>query len=137
MRDKFFIDTNIFAYAVDQANKTKQATARKLIATQARKAAISTQVMQEFFVAATRKLNISALKAKELVHKLGGFQCIQITTTLVHQAIDTMILNQISYWDALIVVAAIEAKCNVILTEDMNSGQVISGIEIKNPFTAE
>jgi predicted nucleic acid-binding protein len=134
MRKKFFFDTNVLIYAVDSHDKQKQNLAKNAIIEHAHKSVISTQILQEFFVAATKKLHISPLEAKELAQKLGGFQCIQITTDIIYQAMDIMILNKISFWDALVVASALAGGCNCVLSEDMQDGQNISGILVENPF---
>jgi predicted nucleic acid-binding protein len=68
---------------------------------------LSVQVLQEFYVAATKKLGITPLDAKGLVHSLRRYEVVQIAPLLVEGAIDCSILDQLSFWDALVVQAAL------------------------------
>jgi predicted nucleic acid-binding protein len=133
---KVFIDTNIIVYGMDLGNRAKQKRARSLLqeAGERHKGVISTQVMQEFYVAATRKLNADPLYVKEILHSLAHFEVVAIGPQLINEAIDCSILQRISFWDSLIVVAAESAKCSEIWSEDLNDGQIIRGVKIVNPF---
>jgi len=134
MSGKLFVDTNIFLYAHDRADPIKQARAREVIRAANGPVVVSTQVMQEFFVGATRKLQVPAQAVKRVLQAWQPFEIVQITPERVFEAIDIQILNHISFWDALIVAAAAAAECPVLLTEDLNDGQVISGVRLENPF---
>ncbi len=133
MSDKIFLDTNILLYANDRADPLKQARAREVVSG-GRSFVISTQVIQEFFVGATKKLHVPAQIAKREIQNFDLFEIVTIIPERIFEAIDIHILNQISFWDALIVSAAEAAQCRLLLTEDLNHGQVISGIKIENPF---
>jgi len=61
-------------------------------------------------------------------------EVVRIDPYLIGEAIDASILNQISFWDSLVVVAAESAKCETLYTEDLNTGQIIRGVKIENPF---
>jgi predicted nucleic acid-binding protein len=130
---KVFIDTNIFAYASDKNNPQKQTVAQDLLAN-IHNGVISTQVMQEFYSVATRKLSIDPLRARQIVKTFERFEIIPITYTLVYEAINLHILEQIQFWDALIIAAASSANCSEVLTEDLNEGQIIVGVQIVSPF---
>lgn len=136
MKNKFFIDTNILIYSVDKFDKTKQKKARALLKEIAANDAgvISTQVLQEFYVAATKKLNAAPLIVKEIINSFEKFEVVQITVEMIKDAIDVSLLNKISFWDALIVVSAEIAKCTALITEDLNSEQIIKGVKIINPL---
>jgi predicted nucleic acid-binding protein len=136
MKNKFFIDTNILIYSVDKFDKTKQKKARALLKEIAANDAgvISTQVLQEFYVAATKKLNAAPLIVKEIINSFEKFEVVQITVEMIKDAIDVSLLNKISFWDALIIVSAEIAKCSALITEDLNSGQIIKGVKIINPL---
>ena len=133
---KVFLDTNVLAYASDSDAPVKQRVARDLLRELASDVppCISTQVLQEFYVTATRKLDIAPLKAKRILQTFTGMETVTICLDDVHRAIDGSILWQLSFWDALIIVAARKACCTVLYTEDLNDGQVIEGVEIRNPF---
>jgi predicted nucleic acid-binding protein len=134
---KFFLDTNILLYTLDANDKSKQAKARKLIQTITEQniPVISTQVLQEFYVASTTKLRVEPLLAKNIMRSFENMEIVQITPYLIREAADTSILNAISFWDSLIVVAAESAQCERLYTEDLNSGQIIRGVKIENPFS--
>ena len=98
---------------------------------------ISTQVLQEFYVAATVKLKADPLEVKAVLNSFENYEVISITPMLIKEAIDCQIINRISFWDSLIVVAAEYSKCAVLWTEDLNEGQVIRGVKIVNPLKRE
>ncbi len=96
---------------------------------------ISTQVMQEYYNIATLKLGLDKLFVKKTIEMFDVYEIIVLQPQVIFNAIDIQVLNKLSYWDSLIVSAARSANCNMILTEDMNDGQVINGIKIQSPFT--
>jgi predicted nucleic acid-binding protein len=136
MSDRVFLDTNILLYAHDTASPDKQRKSREIIMQLADSASgvISTQVMQEFHVAATRKLGVDPLVAKGILKTFAVFDLVQVSASLIHEAIDCSILNQLSFWDSLIIASAASAGCTVLLSEDLNSSQTVLGVKIKNPF---
>jgi predicted nucleic acid-binding protein len=133
---KVFLDTNILVYSLDQADAAKKARCRGLIRslTAESKGVISTQVMQEFYVAATSKLGAEPLLTKDILRSLERFETVVVSPTLIKDAIDCSIINRLSFWDALIVVSAESAQCEVLWTEDLNHGQIIRGVRIENPL---
>lgn len=136
MKNKIFIDTNILIYSIDKFDKSKQKKARALLKEIAVSdtGVISTQVLQEFYVAATKKLNAAPLIVKEIIIGFEKFEVVQITIEIIKDAMDISLLNKISYWDALIIASAETAKCTALITEDLNAGQIIRGVKIINPF---
>jgi predicted nucleic acid-binding protein len=136
MSDRVFVDTNIFVYADDAAAKTKRPRARKVLSEliRDRRAVVSTQVMQEYFVTAVKKLGMSAARARTRVEALHRLDVVVIRPDLILSAIDLHRLHSISFWDALVVKSASAAGCARLLTEDLNEGQVIAGVTIENPF---
>ncbi len=136
MSDRAFLDTNILVYAHDTGAPDKQRISRELIAQLADSGdgVISTQVLQEFYVAATRKLGVAPIAAKGVLKTLSVFEIVQISTKLIHEAIDCSILNQLSFWDSLILAAASSAGCSTVLSEDLSSNQTILGMKVRNPF---
>jgi len=136
MTYKIFIDTNILVYTVDNSNPEKKNTAKKLLAEiiSRHMGVISTQVMQEYYVVATKKLQMDPVISKALLTHLQNFEIVSPSPQIIFNAIDCSILNRLSFWDALIVAAAASAKCSEIWTEDLNHDQVIQGVRIKNPF---
>jgi predicted nucleic acid-binding protein len=134
--NKVFLDTNVIVYGLDSSSRTKQKRARALLreAGEQHKGVISTQVMQEFYVAATRKLNADPLHVKEILHSLMHFEVVTVGPHLINEAIDCSILQRVSFRDALIVVTAESARCSEVWSEDLSDGQVIRGVKINNPF---
>jgi predicted nucleic acid-binding protein len=133
---KVFFDTHILAYGIDKHDSRKQDIALMLLehAGLQQQGCISTQVLQEFFVVATRKLQLDPLKAKAIIQNFSNWQIAVITPDDIERAIDGQILWQLSFWDALIITAAIKLKCTQLFTEDLNHGQTIGGVQITNPF---
>jgi predicted nucleic acid-binding protein len=131
-----FLDSNILVYAQDAGVADKQRKSREIIAQLAESAdgVISTQVLQEFYVAATRKIGVPPLAAKGVLKTFAVFETVQVSTALIQEAIDCSILNQVSFWDSLILAAAASDGCSTVLSEDLNPGQVILGVKVQNPF---
>src|SRR4051812_21957394 len=102
---KVFLDANILVYAQDKDSPAKQRRSREVIAALAESGTgvISTQVLQEFYVTATRKLGVPPLAAKSVLQTFKIFEIVQTSPDLVEDAIDCSVINQISFWDALIV----------------------------------
>jgi predicted nucleic acid-binding protein len=136
MSDRVFVDTNIFVYADDKSAKIKRVRARAVLSEliRTRRAVVSTQVMQEYFAAATKKLGLSPERARIRVERLNRLDVILVRPELVLGAIDLCRLHVLSFWDALIVRSASAAGCARLLSEDMQSGQTIDGVRIENPF---
>lgn len=133
---KVFIDTNILVYCTDKYDIKKRDICRAHIKTLRNnlRGVISTQVMQEFYLVATKKLNTDPLVAKSILHSFENFEIVVITPEIINDAIDCSILNRLSFWDSLIISAAQYAKCEQLLTEDLNHGQIIQGLRIVNPL---
>jgi len=133
---KVFLDTNILVYCLDQTDPEKRRRCRELIRelTTENLGVISTQVLQEFYVASTSKLGADPLIIKDILRSLERFETVIITPVLIKEAIDCSITNRLSFLDAMIVVAAESAKCKIIWTEDLNHGQIIRSVLIENPL---
>lgn len=133
---KIFIDTNVLVYAVDAYDRKKQILCRQALQKleSGNDGVISTQVMQEFYVAATKKLGIEPAVAKRILHSLENFEIVIVDPALIKEAVDCSMIQQISFWDALIIVCAESAKCEKVWTEDLNHGQVINGVRVENMF---
>ena len=131
-----FIDTNILIYSVDRADPVKREIAISIIAEHAanRTGVISTQVLQEFYSAATRKLGIHPSAAKKHLQDFQIFDVVQVSPTTIEQGIELSTLHQLSFWDGLIIAAAATANATELLSEDLNHNQTIEGISIRNPF---
>lgn len=138
MNDKFFFDTNILVYANDSSEKEKQNIARDLIkdSLQKQNGVISVQVLSEFWVTVTRKIK-TPLSIEIAEKEIELFQLMEIVGLDYHlfkEAIRFQRLIHISYWDSLILAASHSSGCKKIYTEDLNHGQIISNMELCNPF---
>lgn len=133
--ERRFLDTNVLVYAFDNAEPIKQARARELLA-DGSAFVLSAQVLGEFFVTVTRKLAepLSIDRAREAIIALEVIPVQPITGPLVTAAIDRVQRSRLSYWDALIVETSRAAGCDVLLTEDLQDGQLIDGVRVRDPF---
>lgn len=132
-----FVDTNVLVYAYDRGEPEKQKVALALLeAGDADSFVISSQVLGEFFTVVTRKLAtpLHHDEAASAVLALSDLAVVPVDASLVREALDLLAGEQVSYWDALIVVAARRGGCVRILTEDLRTGGTVSGIRIENPF---
>ena len=132
-----FADTNILLYAISSTpgEKEKAARAREILSET--DLALSTQVLQEFFVQATRrsaKSPVTSAEASALISTLARFPIADITPGLVQAAIASHERWQLSYWDAAIIEAARTLGCDVVLSEDLQDGQDFGGVQVVNPF---
>jgi predicted nucleic acid-binding protein len=135
-----FVDTNILIYAHDADAGSKRARADKILRELWESGAgrLSVQVLQEFYVNATRKLAtpMAQMAAREVVGSYGPWVREPTTADTVTRAIDIAAMAQISFWDALIVASAEQAEATQIYSEDLNTGQTIVSIRIVNPLAA-
>lgn len=136
MKDKVFLDTNFLVYLQNHREPQKQAHCRTQLAAWSSRAGvvISTQVMQEFFVVMTKKMEADPVQVKNVIQLFRQFEVVLIDMDTITHAIDLSVVNQLSFWDALVISAALKAHCSAVLTEDLNNGQIISGVRIINPF---
>lgn len=136
---KIFFDTNILIYTVDKKDQEKFEVSRSIIKSISsdHSPVISTQVIQEFYSASTVKLKLEKIFIKNIVHSYQNMEIVTIDLQIIDQAIDISIIFQLSFWDSLIVAAAEQAKCEYLISEDLNNGQSIRGIKIINPFKNE
>ena len=137
MSDKHFFDSNILVYLQDSSEPQKQRKARSLFAECSREhsAVISTQCLQELYNITTNKLKQDKRIIKQVIHNYALYMpVVQITPALIEQAIDISIEAQLSFWDSLILSAAVSAGCTVLYSEDLNNGQIIHGVTVRNPF---
>lgn len=136
MAVRSFFDTNILIYADDASAPEKKRRSLALIAEHRRAGTgvVSLQILQEYFVAATRKLGVDPRIARRKVELLAEFDVVAANVTDVLAASDLHILHGFSFWDALVVRAAKQSGCAVLLTEDMQDAREIDGVRIVNPF---
>jgi predicted nucleic acid-binding protein len=133
-----FVDTNILLYAVsrDPEERHKAERARGILAE--RDLALSVQVLQEFYVQATRESRPDPLtheQAAKLVESFLRFPVADVTTQVVLAGLATRQRFRISYWDAAILEAARALGCETVLSEDLSGGQDYAGVVVENPFS--
>jgi predicted nucleic acid-binding protein len=133
----WFLDTNVLVYLFDADEPVKQARARELFR-QDSEIRLSTQVLQEFYVAATRKLAkpLPPEQARGVVDDLGVFPVARISHHLVLSAIDRSMASQVSFWDGLIIETALAEDARRLVSEDLQDGWEIEGMRVWNPFAS-
>jgi len=136
MNARSFFDTNILVYADDKRADAKQGRAIDLVAEHRHDGTgvVSLQVLQEYFVTVTRKLNVDPHVARRKVEILSEFDVVTPEVADILAAIDLHRLHGFSFWDALIFRAAKQAGCRVLLSEDLQPGRETDGVQIVNPF---
>jgi predicted nucleic acid-binding protein len=132
-----FADTNVLLYAVstDPAEVGKALIANEIL--EDRELCLSAQVLQEFYVQATRASREDSLShdhAAALVETFLRYRIEPITASIVAAALATGARYGISYWDAAIVEAARSGGCDLVLSEDLQDGRVFDGVRVENPF---
>lgn len=136
---KVFIDTNVIIYANDVRDEQKQKRALAIVAEHMRfgTGVISTQVLQEYAAVALNKLHQRQDVILRQLVLLEELEVVPQSPVLIRRSVEIKATYQISFWDACIISAAEHAKCNIILSEDLNSGQFYSGIAMENPFAEQ
>jgi len=136
MTERVFLDTNVILYADDRSAGDKRLRALDLLSDLVSKslAVVSTQVLQEYFVVATRKLGVPPEVARAKVDALAQLDVVLIRPEIIVAAIDLHRLHSLSFWDALIIKCASVAGCSRVLSEDMQNGVSIDGVVVVNPF---
>jgi predicted nucleic acid-binding protein len=132
-----FVDTNILVYAHDRTAGEKHEAARALIGRLWRSggACLSVQVLQEFYVTVTRKVEgMTPTTARSLIDDYTRWRVHRPTGADVLAAIDLHQHHRISFWDAMIVWSSGKMGCERLLSEDLNADQLIGGVKVVNPF---
>lgn len=134
-----FVDTNILVYPFDAQEPGKQAVAARRVAglIASGEIVVSTQVVQEVFATLRRKFEVrlGADRVDAIVHDIAAFRVVQVDVPIILAATGRVRRESISFWDALIVEAALRAGATRLLTEDLRHGQVVDGrLRIENPF---
>lgn len=138
MTEKVFLDTNFLIYCFSSDEPDKQKKCLDILITEKAKKSfvLSTQVLNEFAAVMIQKYQISALTVKEIIQDFSEFETVKIDIPQISDAIDIHILNQLSFWDSLIISAAKSANCTTIYTEDLQHNQRIGNVRICNPFSS-
>jgi predicted nucleic acid-binding protein len=136
--DKTFIDTNVLVYAYDRSAGVKRDIARQIFSElwESGKGALSVQVLQEFFVTITKKVKrpLGLEEARETVADLLKWEIVANDGESILRAIAVLERHKLSFWDAMIIQAALKAGATTLLTEDLTDGVMIDGLKITNPF---
>ena len=137
----YFVDTNVFVYTRDASEPGKQPLAAAWVEYlwRSRNGRLSSQVLQEYYQAVTRKLSpgLTTEAARQDVRDLFAWQPVMIDSAIVERAWSVEDRYQLSWWDSLIVGAALHAECRYLLTEDLQQGQEFGTVTVVNPFSAE
>lgn len=135
---KAFVDTNILVYAYDRGAGSKHARALELLENlwADGNGVLSTQVLQEFYVNVRRKaqMPVSHKQAKALIADYLSWMPVVNDGATTLEAIDVEQRYKLSFWDALIVVAAQKSGASILFSEDFNDGQKFGPVQVKNPF---
>jgi predicted nucleic acid-binding protein len=133
-----FVDTNVLVYAHDASETVRQPVAQSVLAElwRTRSGALSTQVLQEFYVVVTRKFDppLSRREARNLVDAYGQWHLVQVDVPLILAASQLEERHTLSFWDALIIEAARRSGASRLVTEDLQTGRRFAGVTIDNPF---
>jgi len=139
MSDRFFLDTNIFVYSFDQSAAVKARKAAQLIrkALTTRKGIVSYQVVQEFYNLALRRFSQPMRQGDAEQYLATVFRPllgVHSSPALYAEALQLQAHSGLSWYDALIVAAAVQARCDFLLTEDLQHGQRFGNLRVANPF---
>ncbi len=139
MNGKFFIDTKIFVYTFDSSNREKQKLSKEIVAQALENSTgiISYQVIQEFLNVSTKKFKspLTVADCQRYLNVILEPLCeIFSNIELYHQALDVMERWHYSFYDSLIISAALKADCEIIYSEDLHHDQKIQNVTIINPF---
>lgn len=132
---KAFFDTNVLLYMYSTADTTKQTIAQDLYERYGeRNVVLSTQVVQEFYAAGSRKLGFSPQYLREAIEKFLILPLVLLGPAQIIKAIENEQQYQISFWDGLILAAAEAGGADILFTEDLNHGQRYGRVLVQNPF---
>ncbi len=139
MSDRFFLDTNIFVYSFDQRSAAKARRAKQLIreALTTQKGVISYQVVQEFFNVALKRFSQPMQTADAEQYLSTVFRPllgVHSSQALYAEALHLHAQSGLSWYDSLIVSSAIQARCDLLFTEDLQHGQRFGSLQVRNPF---
>lgn len=131
-----FVDTNLLVYAFDPSQGEKHVRAAQELDVLLRKdrVCLSTQVLQELYVTLTRKSAVSTETALTVLDDLSLWPLFKVDFMAIREAVVLCRQHRLSFWDSLLIAAALRLGASQLLSEEMQHGQKILGIEIRNPF---
>lgn len=137
--ERLSIDANVFVYAVDRTAGTKHGIAREIV----RRSplvdnTIALQVLGEFFVAATRRYDMTRADAAALARSWStAYATCTASSAALRRALGEAAASRHQYWDALLLATLRESGCTVLLSEDMQNGADYDGVRVLNPFLGD
>lgn len=136
MASRSFIDTNILVYAEASDEPAKQRIALDLLKQlfEATSGVLSTQVLQEYCSVAIKKLKLPPAHIRAQLDLYEQFEVVQVTPAIIRAGLDLHQTRSVSFYDAIVLASAQTAGCGVLLSEDMNSGELVGGVRVVNPF---
>lgn len=136
MANRSFIDTNVLVYAEASDAPDKQQAALALLKQlyESGTGVLSTQVLQEYCNIAIKKLKLPIAHIRAQIDMYEQFQVVQVTPAIIRDALDLNQTRSVAFYDAIIIACAQTAGCNLLFSEDLNTGEVISGVRLQNPF---
>ena len=137
MAARSFIDTNVLVYAEASDAPAKQRVALAILKQlyEGAEGVLSTQVLQEYCNVALKKLRLPVQHVRAQLDLYEQFEVIQVTPAIIRAGLDLHQTRSVSFYDALIFASAQTAGCSVLFSEDMNTGEIMGGVRIVNPFT--
>ena len=131
-----FIDTNILIYAEASDEPAKRQAALALLKQRYESASgvLSTQVLQEYCNVALKKLKRPAAHVRAQLDLYEQFEIVQVTPAIIRAGLDLHLTRSVSFYDAIVLASAQTAGCNELFSEDLNTGEMIGGVRIINPF---
>ncbi|MFZ3055339.1 MAG: PIN domain-containing protein, partial [Smithella sp.] len=130
----------ILVYAYDVSSGKKHDIAKNIVTDlwNLRTGVLSIQVLQEFFINVTKKIpkSLDIKTARDIIRDFLLWEVVDNDGELMLAAMDVQMKYRYAFWDSLIIAAAIKSDASTLLTEDLNNGQIIEGVVIKNPFAA-
>ncbi|KQC33231.1 hypothetical protein AAU57_07810 [Nonlabens sp. YIK11] len=135
MKDRIFVDSNIFIYLLDSKNLQKQRKAGSFLKSiEEADVQISTQVVKEFCNVMINKFKLSETTVRDSLSLFSRMSIADTPISLIQKAIQLKYKYQLQFYDSIIVAAALETHCNILYSEDMQHSQSIEGLQIINPF---
>lgn len=136
MATRSFIDTNVLIYAEASDAPDKQRAALALLKQlfESTTGVLSTQVLQEYCNVALKRLRLPAAHIRAQLDLYEQFEVVQVTPAVIRAGLDLHQTRSVAFYDALIMASAQLSGCNVLFSEDMNTGETMAGVVIVNPF---
>ena len=136
MASRSFVDTNVLVYAEASDEPAKQRIALDLLKQlfETTSGVLSTQVLQEYCNVAIKKLKLPPAHIRAQLDLYEQFEVVQVTPAIIRSGLDLHQTRSVSFYDAIVLASAQMAGCSVLLSEDMNAGELVGGVRVINPF---